>query len=149
MNYQALKVGDVLQAGDEYHDNYWIPIPLSCANYYVREVDLRYRRPIKSETVVNYRLLNIGEVIQEGDEFYYIYISNNNNIWTRSGESGCVVDDSDSLYRRKLTGYRLLEIGETTIEGDDYLRDDSSGYEWIRVCDGARVNSQHIFRRKL
>ena len=96
------------------------------------------------------RLLNKGEILQEGDQYW----DSQSNDWRLS----CGVDvdsDTDTPYRRKIepiTGYRLLEVGEKIQEGDQcYHQTGLIPYHWFPAGSvGITVTDHHLpIRRKI
>lgn len=114
-----------------------------------------------------YRFLEVGEKIQEGDEWY-----ENGSGWQTTNADGDCVLPRDYTYRRKVNineltkkypakayfngklvnpgeGYRLLELGETINTGDEYLRLNG---EWKETCcrgDDFVDGGDLVYRTKL
>jgi hypothetical protein len=99
--YRFLKEGEIIQEGDEYYTNHWW-YPTSYNSYEecpVSPYPSLYRRKVEPEQPVEteYRFLEMGELIQEGDEYYggnRWYTTNYNPVW------GCTASASN-VYRRK------------------------------------------------
>jgi hypothetical protein len=80
---------------------------------------VEYMKEIKKEPkpeIIQYRLLNPGEIIEKGDEFYSV-----GEGWVKR-----TIYDNLNLVpaRRKIvpiTGYRLLNDGEIILESDEYF----------------------------
>lgn len=98
--YRILELGEVIQQGDEYHCmGIWKP-HTDCIGEKVGPSILITRRKLqvtKPEEPVNYRLLNLGEVVEEGDEFY-------ENQWkSLTASAGYVITPHHYPFRRKIT----------------------------------------------
>lgn len=99
-----------------------------------------------------YRLLKDKEIIQGGDEYY----SRSCGKWIETGDAGDTVNYSKlrtiEAYRRRVEGktvWRLLEVGETIREGDEFY---SFVLGWAEVAksEGLVVNiAMNPIRRKL
>ena len=97
--YYYLKLGEVMEDGDEYKgvkepDSCWRTIP-NINDVYVNDMAV-VRRKINKEQ--QYHILNIGEIKQEGDEFFDCYWKN----WCITIEEGTPVTNKTDIYRRKI-----------------------------------------------
>jgi hypothetical protein len=149
--YRYLEVGETLEDGDEYCG----PHGWAATKAFGRVVfPRRYRRKIKdaSDTVASapeagdgYRLLELGETLEKGDEWWTPLRG-----WIPTTSVGaCALP----YYRRKLnpeprTCYRLLEVGEPILIGDAiYCSED--GERWLPFSRGLNtsVREDEVIRR--
>ena len=77
----------------------------------------------------NYRLLNIGETIQDGDDFFHY----DKMEWRRSDYQRMVIDEGFATYRRPLPPelYEFVKPGEPLKKGDEIFYSVRDG--WIAV----------------
>jgi hypothetical protein len=108
----------------------------------INEILKEYMDKIKVKEEIQYRLLSIGDIIRENDEFY-----SDGNGWINIHPSlvGSIYYKELKPCRRKIeiiSGYRLLNDGEIFEEGDEYFSLDN--YKWYK--NGKVPNS--IFNSK-
>jgi len=155
--YRELHLDEELQAGDEWdHDGSWNKT--NCMGSKVRDARitpvglLTYRRKME---VVNpgpgYRLLEVGEHIQEFDEWF----KNGKWIQTQFGDNEVIKPTDGCSYRRKVpqgispgVGYRWVRPGETILPTDECHMGHHA--RWQKTMrPGEVVESEKIYRRKL
>jgi hypothetical protein len=94
-----------------------------------------------------WRMLEIGEVIREGDEIYV-------GKWepcVRSIVALKLMQDDASRVRRRVRlqspGWRYLDAGETVQAGDeDYF--ENAGFVSLPILNGSKVSNERMLRRK-
>jgi len=142
--YRFLEVGEMVQEGDEYYGgDKWYVTNYNPAWKCTAAASNVYRRKVKpiGEPIqhTEYRLLEVGEMVQEGDECYCGFFRN----WRATDNYGELVCNGGLAYRRKVEpieepieepihigiGYRLLEVGEIIQEGDEFYAE--SADEWF------------------
>lgn len=165
--YRLLSSEEVIQEGDEFLSEIGNWIRTTCFGqvvghdaFYLR---CPYRRRIESKrpTVdpgAGYRLLDIGEVREPGDEFFGVLTKE----WYEwSDVTGRPITPGSSAWRRKIKqpdtptvdpgpGYRLLKEGEAIDEGDEYW---ANGWHKT-TCAGKAVCRDYLsrlvpYRRKI
>jgi len=94
-----------------------------------------------------WRMLEIGEVIREGDEIYV-------GEWepcVRSIVALKLRQDDDSLVRRRVRlqspGWRYLDAGETVRAGD-HVFVENAGFVSLPILNGSKVGNERMFRRE-
>src|SRR6185503_5654038 len=102
-----------------------------------------------NNTPKEYKILEVGETIQPGDEFWQIH----DKIWVPSERIGGVVQSRlANRYRRALPAYSYLQPGDTIQPGDECLAEFSGGdLHWrpVTCTSGQRANRAGDFRRPL
>lgn len=98
-----------------------------------------------------YTPLNIGDILQEGDEFLYHYTYE----WVRTNRASRKITSEDCAYRRPIVpgeGYVFVEIGDYLKQGDEYY---DKGEWYLSSCSKSdnntcRLETIHnmIYRRK-
>lgn len=100
--YRILESGELLQAGDEINhpcwDNEWIKAVFEPGEKASRSQSNQYRRQIKPGPEQEYRILEVGERIEDGDEF-----KSKAGGWRAGRDIGHYVTESDfGRYRRPI-----------------------------------------------
>ena len=112
------------------------------------------RKMDKPIPYTEYRLLEVGELIQDGDEFY----SETADMWFSTNIGNTLTKSTSATkHRRKVetveepipyTEYRLLKEGEIIQEGDEFLRPSSN--EWECTTRVGCTNTGAVnYRRKV
>lgn len=146
-DYRFLSVGEKLEFTDQYSpgDGTWHPVEDSEGTV-GRDEEFQYRRV----NTRKYRMLGADEMLRQGDEFRSI-----TGGWGQVIRYGSPVNKTQlGRYRRPVNhveetsknrhdeqGYRMLEVGEVTQEGDEVR---PVGAEWQRLDEehwGQRINS--------
>jgi hypothetical protein len=115
VGYRLLGNGETILASDQYRDymGHWVPafehsigkpFDSRCFNPYRRKVET----PVEAPAVdpgVGYRLLEVGETLQDGDQYQLC------GQWVSTGDPGRVLQVSKQVYRRKLPRKKIYIAG--------------------------------------
>jgi len=146
---------------------YWVNVAGNAWEWTSSDQESRMDKPTPIKYTVHrteYRILEVGELIQEGDEFYVESV----DIWFPTNIVNMLVrNTNEAKYRRKVepvetpaeepeqpveTEYRFLKEGETIQEGDEYYGDNgkwyATGLTGYRSVLGYTAPYANVYRRK-
>jgi len=143
--WRMLSPGETIRVGDDYggtvgHKVKWRPTENH--GYPVGRGE-RYRRPVTPEVSgredypnvvqpdAEWRLLCVGDVLQEGDEF--LNLGARPVTWETSTSGRAIRNEEWTFYRRRVVpsdGWRMLAEGEVIREGDEYGGNGRGEWNW-------------------